>query len=289
MNKLSNSWEIAKQSWAVLCANPSLAIFPVVSGIGTLLVSIPFLVPLFALGMAKQNQHSEVLGPVGYLVTFLMYTATYAVVIFCNAALVTCAYQNLRGQPTTPREGFQNAMRHIPSILGWAVISATVGQVIKAFQERGGILGAVVGAVAGMAWNLIVFFVVPVMVLEGKNPIDAVKESAERLKRTWGEQLILNGGMGLVTLVFVVLPLIALATAAGFSFAGGLVPLGVALLAGGILYVIAATVVVHCLTTIYQTALYVWSTTGVLPTGFTPDTIQYAFVAKTPYPRGFGR
>lgn len=289
MNRFANSWEIAKQSWAVLCANPTLAIFPVVSGIGTLLVSLPFLVPIVLLAMHRDSHAtSESFGVLGYAVMFLMYVATYTVVIFCNSALVTCAYQNLRGEPTTPSEGFQNALRHLPSILGWAVISATVSQVIKAVQQRGGLLGSIVGAVAGIAWNLVVFFVIPVMVLEGKNPIDAIKDSAERLKRTWGEQLILNGGMGLVAFLFTVMPLIGIGVLVTLCLGANLIWLAVAVGTVGCLYFIAATVVIHCMTTIYQTALYVWSTTGVIPAGYTPQTVQYAFVQKSPYPRGFG-
>jgi len=279
MNRFANSWAIAKQSWAVLQNNPSLAVFPLISGIGTLLVSIPFLAPFVLLAM-NQEKHSAVVGPLGYVIGLLMYAAVYTVVIFCNSALVTCAYQNLRGLPSTPQEGFQNAMRHLPKIVGWAVLSATVGQVLRAVQEKGGILGAVVGGLVGLAWNLVVFFVVPLMVIENLGPIDALRESAERLKRTWGEQLILNGGMGLVSFVFCVLPLMALVALAVVCFVSNIIALGLILLGVGILYLMASMVVMSCLTTVYQTALYVWSSTGALPAGFSQDSIQFAFVQK---------
>jgi hypothetical protein len=279
MNRFANSWAIAKQSWAVLQNNPSLAVFPLISGIGTLLVSIPFLAPFVLLAM-NQEKHSAVVGPLGYVIGLLMYAAVYTVVIFCNSALVTCAYQNLRGLPSTPQEGFQNAMRHLPKIVGWAVLSATVGQVLRAVQEKGGILGAVVGGLVGLAWNLVVFFVVPLMVIENLGPIDALRESAERLKRTWGEQLILNGGMGLVSFVFCVLPLMALIALAVVCFVSNIIALGLILLGVGILYLMASMVVMSCLTTVYQTALYVWSSTGALPAGFSQDSIQFAFVQK---------
>lgn len=282
MNRFANSWAIAQQSWVVLQANPSLAIFPVISGIGTVLVSLPFIAPIVMMAIGRE-QRVPMMGPLSYLMGFLMYAAVYTVVVFCNSALVTCAFQNLRGLPTSPQEGFRNAMGHMPKIVGWALIAATVGQIIRGVQERGGILGSIVGAFAGLAWNMVVFFVVPIMVLENLGPVDALKASADRLKRTWGEQSILNGGMGLFSFLFTVLPLVGLVFLSVLCFSANIVPLGLTLLGLGLVYVLAAMVVTSCLTTIYQTALYVYSSTGALPAGYSEQTIVQAFVPKTAY------
>ena len=45
------------------------------------------------------------------------------------------------------------------------------------------------------------FLVLPVLVVEQIGPIQAVKRSAELFKRTWGENMIANAGIGLVALV----------------------------------------------------------------------------------------
>ena len=281
MNRFANSWEVAKQSWAVLRANPSLAIFPVISAIGTVLVSIPFLVPVILVAIGK-GQHIPVMGPLGYLLGFLMYAATYSVVVFFNSALVTCAYQNLRGEPATPTDGIRNAIKHLPQILGWALIAATVGQLIRAVQERAGIVGALLGGLVGLAWNVTVFFVVPLIVLENLGPVDALKASAARLKRTWGEQLILNGGMGLVSFLVVFFPMMAFVALAVMCFAANLIVPGIVLIGVGVVFMMSALVILSCLTTIYQTALYVYSSTGALPYGYSETTIQGAFTQKKP-------
>ena len=69
---------------------------------------------------------------------------------------------------------------------------------LQLLRERGGIAGAIVAALGGMAWNIITFLVVPVLVVEGVGPIGAIKRSAGLLKKTWGEQVIGSAGIGLV-------------------------------------------------------------------------------------------
>ena len=285
MNRFTNSWEVAKQSWAVLKNNPSLMIFPIVSSIGTLLVSIPFIVPMVMLALGKEHKVAT-MGPLQYLLGFVFYAATYTVVVFFNSALVTCAYKNLKGEATTPTEGIQNAIRHLPKILMWALMAATVGQVLRAIQERAGIIGTLVGGLLGLGWNLAIFFVIPGIVLENLGPIDALKASVAKLKATWGEQLILGGGMGLVSFLATALPIALLVTAAVFAFIANLVALGLIILVACIMYVMAAAVVLSCLSTIYRTALYVYSSTGALPSGFTQTSIEGAFRQKQPMFRG---
>ena len=62
-----------------------------------------------------------------------------------------------------------------------------------------------VGRIGGLGWSLATFLVVPVLVAEGLGPIDAVRRSSQLLKRTWGEQIAGNVGVGAVFfLAFVV-------------------------------------------------------------------------------------
>ena len=85
-------------------------------------------------------------------------------------------------------------------LLPWAVLSATVSLVLRAIEERAGIVGRIVGSLVGLAWSLVTFLVLPVLVIEQLGPIDAVKRSAELFKQTWGENMIANAGIGLVAL-----------------------------------------------------------------------------------------
>lgn len=48
-----------------------------------------------------------------------------------------------------------------------------------------------------IAWAIVTYFVVPVLVVDGVGPIQAVKRSSAILKRTWGESVAVQAGSAL--------------------------------------------------------------------------------------------
>ena len=248
--------------------------FPVISAIVTLILTASFAVPTYFLTGFKDLK--EVNPMVGYPLLFAFYFLSYFVVIFFNAALITCAHDSLMGRPTSFGQGMANAGKHLPAILGWAFISATVGVIIRTIAERTGIVGQIVVGIFGAAWNIVTFFVVPVIVVEDGSPVAALKKSGSMLKRTWGENVIGNAGIGIVLFLAAMapIPLVVL------GFASGSMVAGVALAAVAVLYWIALSVVGASLSGVYQTALYVYAETGATPAGFTPEYISGAFVPK---------
>jgi hypothetical protein len=156
-------------------------------------------------------------------------------------------------------------------LLPWAIVSATVSLVLRAIEERAGIVGQIVAAVAGVAWSLVTFMVLPVLIVEGLGPINAVKRSGSLFKQAWGEQVVANFGIGLIAL----LAIIAGAVPTGLMMlAGGpLLILGIALL---VTWVIAVMLVAQTLTGILSMALYRYATDGQVP-GFDTTQLQGAF------------
>lgn len=294
MNRLQNSLAIARQSWQVLRTNPNLSIFPILSAIASILVSIPFIAPIVLIGMhaaahtggASSSLSVQSDGDQGTYILrvvlgFLYYFVTYAVVVFFNSALVFCADKSLRGEPSTLSDGIQAAMRRMPQILGWAALAATVGQILRAVQERAGIVGAIVGGLIGMVWNIAIFFVVPMIVLEGMGPVQALKTSAAQIKASWGEQLILNFGLGLAGLIFAFLPFLGLLIGGGIV--ASVVPaLGIGIIVFAFVYLIAAVIALSVLQSIYQTALYLFVRTGTVYGGYQEYQLQGAFIQKPP-------
>ena len=84
----------------------------------------------------------------------------------------------LRGENPTLQDGFRIASEHASAILGYAVIAATVGMILRAIAGRSGVIGQIVVSIIGFAWNVATFLVVPVLVVEKLGPIDAIKRSA---------------------------------------------------------------------------------------------------------------
>jgi hypothetical protein len=278
---LSNSWELVKASAAVLRSDKELVVFPIVSAIGVLIVSATFAIPLFLAGLFDQ-MYVEGRGfqPLGMLVAFLFYLVQYFVIFFANTALVGAAMIRLDGGDPTVGDGFRIAMRRAGPILGYALIAATVGMVLRAIAERAGIIGRIVISLIGLAWNLATYLVVPVLAAENVGPIDAIKRSVGLLKHTWGEQIVGNAGLGavfgLITFaVFLIgVPLIVLA-----AMAESLALLAVAV-AVVMLAVLVLGVVSSALSGIYTAAVYRYAATSEVGGSFSPDLVRNAFRVK---------
>ena len=273
--KLSRSWELAKASAAVLRSDKELMLFPVLSGLATLAVLATFLLPMFALRVFADG-----FGIGGAVFGFLFYFCQYTVIIFFNCALVGAAMIRLDGGAPTLRDGLDAAKSRLPSIMGYAAISATVGVLLQAMKHKDNFLVRLLGSGLGAAWTLATFLVVPVLVSRDIGPVEALKQSTALLKRTWGENAIgqvgIGAAFGLITLAVVlagvgleVLALqasLALAIAVGVAFAIGVLLLGIyqAALSG-----------------IYSAALYRYAVSNETPEAFRGVALAQAFAPKS--------
>ncbi len=257
--KLQNSWSLVKASAKVLSADKELLIFPAISGLALLLVSASFVVPLFIFGSGFELQGAGVLG---WVLLFLFYFVQYTVIFFFNSALVGAALIRLDGGDPTVNDGLRIAWSHLGSILGYAAIASTVGLILQAARERSNGLGRLVVGFLGVGWNLVTFLVVPVLVTHNLGPIDAIKESAAILKRTWGEQIVGNAGVGFVFGAFHVLWTIALVPTLIFAGMAGGAWLIVLVIAIGVLGYLTLALIGAALSGIYSAALYRFATSG---------------------------
>jgi hypothetical protein len=190
--------------------------------------------------------------------------ALSCVTVFCNAALVHSANLALSGGTPTVRDGFAAAARRKGAVLAWGAFSGTVSLLLRAAEQRLGPLGRIFAALGGLAWSMITFMVLPVIVLDGVGPRAAVRRSSELLRQTWGQQLgaIIGIGWGAFVLALPsVVLFIVLASVGGTAGAlAGLVVFG--------LWLLAVAVLASALTGVYQTALYRFAADGVPPAAF---------------------
>jgi hypothetical protein len=277
-DRLSNSWELVKASAAVLRADKELLLFPVISAVLSILVAVTFFVPAVLAGALTSGPLNETAMPAaGFAALLLFYVVQYFVIFFCNTALVGAALIRLRGGDPTVADGFRIAASRAGDILGYALIAATVGMVLRAISERSGLLGRLVVGLVGLAWNLATFLVVPVLVVEDVGPIEAIRQSASYLKRTWGEQIVGNLGMGLVfgliSLGTLAAGALLLVAAAATESAFLVIFVGVCLLAA----FVAIALVSSALSGIYAAAVYRYAAEGESGAFFTPAMVRGAF------------
>ena len=146
-------------------------------------------------------------------------------------------------------------------------------------QKSGGLFGKLVSATLGLTWTLSTFLVVPMLVARDVGPIEAIKESAVLLKKTWGHNLAGTVGIGLAGgLVSMAIALVGgLVMLLAFSVAK---PLGIAVGAVLLLALLAAGIYQAALTGVYQAALFVFADSGKLPPGFEKSQLEMAFESK---------
>jgi hypothetical protein len=283
--RISFGWELVGRSFRVLREEPRLIVFPLLSSIACLLVLAGFAVPLWgtpqAQAVLQERQVPD--DPLSYVILFLFYFVNYFVIVFFNSALLACAVMRFRGREPTIGDGLRMAVARVPQIAGWALVSATVGLVLRIIESRSEKVGQLVAGLMGMAWSIVTYLVVPVLVMEKAGPIEAVKRSTALLKKTWGEALTAHMGAGLIFFVIFLVAFLPLALFIGLGVAAlgaGQAILGGLAMAAVVILVIAISLVSSALSTILLAAVYLYAAEGKVPGPFEPELLQGAFQAK---------
>jgi len=278
-DRLSYTWQAMGASWDVLKRNKKLLWFPLFSGIACLVILVSFAVPIFLAeawmppaGDAEPAQHILYYG-----LLFLFYFCNYFVITFFNSAVIGAAVQDFSGHEVTFGSAMKAATNRLPQIFGWSLVSATVGLILRAIEERTEIVGQIVVAILGAAWTITTFLAVPVLVVEGKGPIDAFKKSAKLLRRTWGEQLMGNFGFGLIFLLLAIPAVLILIV--GFSL-GGTVG-GIVAITLAVVYLIVLSLIQSTLQGIFQAALYLFAAHDNAPQEFDSHLLRGAMAHRS--------
>lgn len=280
-HRISNGWELTKQSFHVLRMDKELILFPLLSGISCILVLISFALPLwysgYIQGLAAEEKPHE--SPLAYVVLFAFYFVNYFVIVFFNSALVACAIIRFNGQNPTLNDGLRAAMERLPQILGWALVAASVGVLLRAIESRSEKVGAFVASLLGMAWSIVTFFVVPVIVIEKAGPIKAVQRSTVILRKAWGESLTANFGIGVIAFLLNLPAIVAIV--GGIALAATVNPwLGGAIVAIGVLALLVISLVTSALNAIVLAALYLYGVTDQVPGEFNAAQLRSAFAPR---------
>lgn len=282
-DKIERGKALTAQSWEVLKSDSSLLLFPVLSTISGIVAMGVILVPTLGLRgleqLADQKHQMSYLmqDPIHYLAVFgAVYVATF-IGVFFNVALAACAVRAMRGEDTSVSEGLAAAFGRIGPILGWTLVTTTLGLILQVVGEKAPLVGKIAVWIADVAWAIATFFVVPVLALEGSGPLDALKRSAALVKARWGE-----GATGAVIISAVssaVVMVIMFVGVAGYMLLAN----AHQLLVGGVVIAVAVagflavSVVSSALSQIFRVALYQYATTGTAPSGFDGRELEAAF------------
>jgi hypothetical protein len=316
--RIQRSSALFKASWSVLREDKTLLLFPILSSLASLVIIASFAIPVVTLLTTDETLRNEVISTMdqanqspseaaaatnetggdsgavipegwkitGYVYLFAFYFVTSFMVIFFNAALIAAANERFQGRPTGVGAGISVALKRLPQILGWTLVATTVGLVLRAIEERVGLVGKIIVSLLGIGWAIAIYFAVPAVVLEGVGPIGAIKRSAQTIRKTWGESLTIAVGFGiagfLITFLGIILLVgggVAIAAAAGDGTAIGMTA-GIAIAICGILVLVGWAILSGTLRGITQTALFRFATDGTVVSGFDQNDLEVAFQKK---------
>jgi len=276
--KISHTWSLMGASWRVLKKDKEIMVFPLISGICCLLVIASFAFPMISTGSWHMPEKGATVEQqvVYYAVLFAFYLCNYFVIVFFNSAIIACATIRLRGGDPTIRDGFKMAISRLPLIFGWAVVSATVGLILRIIEDKSENIGRFVAGLLGMAWSVVSFLVIPVLVIEKLGPIAALKESTSLLKRTWGEQVIGNFNFGFIFFL-INIPAIMIIVVGVLSQNVAVMAICITV---GVISLLVVALIQSSLQAIFQAALYLYAKNGNVPEGFDTELLDEAMVLR---------
>ncbi|MFM8350819.1 MAG: DUF6159 family protein [Actinomycetales bacterium] len=268
---------LTQKSWAIIRQNRYLLAFPVLGFLVSLVPLAIFWVPAGFFLLNNQNWAGIVLAILGVF-------ANQIVISISSGGLVAAADAELSGQDSSIAHGIGRALLRLVPLIGWALVATVVNVIVGAMRGRGG-NGAADAlrnlAAAGVLamWQLVTFFVLPFIMLEGLGPIAAIKQSFALFRQKWGTQIFggvrIGGLVGLVT----ILPGILLVLLGGWlAISGSATALGfgIGVIVLGILLFMIGALVLSTMRGIFSVVLFRFASQGTVEGGFTAEELTGA-------------
>jgi len=279
--RVTTTQAILAAAWQILKEDKALLLLPLVSSVCVLLltgvVAAPTIIEAFT-GMPVPDDMPRI-GSADALGLFSLYVSTYGIGVFFNAALALAVLRKFEGQSGSLATALNEAVSLMPQIVGWTIVSATVGVLLRSLERRSGMVGGFVVRMLGLSWSVATFLVVPVLVSQRTGPFDAIKESVQLLRRTWGENILAGLGFGVLYFFW------ALPGVFAFVIGAGLVPthlmMAIVVMALAICYFPVLGLVLSTLSTIFDVVLYRYAKFGTITPGFSRQLLESSFVAKS--------
>jgi hypothetical protein len=274
MSRMSNALHLGRASWNVLTQDRELIVVPILAGAAAILAFCVVAAPGALLAAAGDSDSSSS-NPALYIFLALGAVAAAWMSAIGQAAVVAGAAERMDGYDPTVRSAFKAARARGLRLLQWAVLATVVALVLDQLEQRFALAGRIAAWLGGAAFSILSFLALPVIVFENIGAIAAFKRSAQLLKSTWGEQITFGFGMGLLTFLLMIPPVIV----GILGLSTGLLPLqilGVGIAAVAIVVILAVT---SAMSAVFKTALYRYATDQPVDPAFSDADLHSAFSA----------
>ena len=279
-SRLKIGFGMARRSGHVLRTHPKLLVFPLVGGLS----GIAFIATLFGSLLLTDSVQDP--GLVLYGALFVAYLVETFVASFFTAALVAATRTVFHGEEPSIRSSLAAAWERKLPLLAWSLIAALVGVLIRLIESEDNLVAQILAGVFAVAWSVMTYFVVPVIVFREPSVTEMFSESASTFKDTWGESI---GAMATIDIFSFLLALVGVGIGAlTFVVTGGTsIQLLATVLIGGSAFVFGL-LVGKALSGVAKTALYVYATERTAPEFFDDMDFSELGGGQSKSTRGFG-
>ncbi len=311
MSKLKSTWELVRQSFAVLMKEKKLLMFPLITSFLTVFIFLFFIAPIAfqptGYSYLEEDHWEAVAGSIlrteipqiesvevefntwflGYLTA--MYLVSMFLLTFFNTAFFNEIIHALNGRPVSILGGLRFALTKLKPIALWSLLAGIVGIIIQKLEQQLGFFGRWTVGLIGVVWSVASVFAVPVLIREEAcaNPFEVLKKSALLIKKRWGEGLIGYVGIrtaGVVLVLVLVLLFTVLLAVLGIvvaqAFPSMLVSVIVILVGIWLLSIILVAYFENVINKVFQCALYIYAAEGVVPGPFDEALLDAAWKVK---------
>lgn len=288
----NRSWEITKLSFSVINQDREMLLFPILGSIFSFIFLIVMAVPSLLPAIMDSAGFSEASMIVYAPIMFIIYLGLAFIATFFNCCVVYTTKTRFEGGDATFMESLKFSISKIHLIFAWSLVAAIVGTLLRLldmFAERLGPIGAIIvnfiTSIIGLIWSVLTIFVVPSMVYNDSGPLEAIKDSTYVIKKTWGESLIRHYGLGMIQFIMIFAGIIVLVPigmgcyAVSTTFGAGALGMAPVVIIGAVYFVIVGFTFAVA-NSVFNTALYVYAHSGIVPEGYTHDILINAFKHK---------
>lgn len=260
---------LVASAWAALKDDKELVLLPVIGGLFALLAALPVVVA----GVLVPTDQSWAVFVIGLVAA----SAIAIVSTFFAVALAAGAHDRLGGGSPTVRSSMAVAWRRKKGVIGWALLSVTVGALLQAIRDRARAIGPVLGFAGDLAWTIASFFAIPIIAANDCGPIEALKLSTKTFKSRWSSAVRVELRLTLYAIGMVVALAIGLVLAALVGQVAMVLGVVVAVVVIGAFMV--AMLVMGALRSYARVALYRYAS-GMPTPGF-PTTVLEAAIRQS--------
>ena len=274
--RISRGWKMTKLGIAVVWSDPELIVYTFLSALfslGAIGASISLSVGLDAVAANPECVGDECGSELAFAhmaIWFVFYMLVSVITVFWNAAIIASAYERLSsGTNPSFSYGIGQAMKCLPQILVWGVIAGTVGLFIQILEGPSHnddapvpirVVAGLASFIIGIAWWIVTFFMIPMIVLERAGIMDSMGRSKDLFERTWGEDVASHIGTGLL-MILCILVLIGVSIPLMYLGDFGII-LGIVILAVGLLFTVLFFSTVDA---VNRASLFYYAKTGQAP------------------------